>query len=77
MTRRRRTPWLVWLRCAGPVRVLRVRPGDKLIVTVPDHITRPMAETLRRDLEDAVGLANDVVIVGGDIGLTVIRQGTL
>lgn len=76
MTRRRRAPWFVWLRCAGPVRVLRVRPGDTLIVTLPERSTPALAQAVCRQLEEAVGLGNDVVAVTGDIGLTTLRPGT-
>lgn len=74
---RRRTPMFVWLRCAGPVRVLRVQPGDTLVVAVPDHVTGPQADDIARRLEDTIGLGNDVIVINADIGLTTIRRGAL
>lgn len=72
---RRRAPWAVWLRCAGPVRVLRVRPGDTLIVSLPAHVGEAQAADICRRLEDAVGIGNDVIPIHVDVGLTTLRQG--
>ena len=73
----RRAPMFVWLRCAGPVRVLRVRPGDTLIVSIPAHVGHAQAADIARRLEDTVGLGNDVIVIDADIGLTTLRQGAL
>ena len=75
--RQRRHPWFLWLACAGPVRVLRLRPGDTLVVSVPPDINQKNAADLCRRLEEAVGLANDVEVIAlsDEVRLTTLRQG--
>jgi len=60
---------------ARTVRVLRLHPGDTLIVTYPDAY--PLSATLTRQLlEDAVGHRNDVAVISLEHAaeLTVVRE---
>lgn len=61
---------------ARTVRVLRLHPGDTLLVTYPSQLTPGQAWLVQRQLEDQVGYRNDVeiVVLDGDPTIGVVRE---
>lgn len=58
-----------------PATVLRLQPGDVLVLSVEQHITRDMSDRLRArfsPLKEQLGLA-DVVILDGGATFSVMR----
>lgn len=72
MSRRRAPRWLL---CAGQARVLRLHPGDTLLVAYQGHVSDKLALQLQRELEDQLGYGNEVkvVVLGEDPIVTVVR----
>lgn len=52
------------LKFTGNIRRLRLRPGDFLVIELPEHVSREMAATFREQIS-AKFPDNEIMVVGG------------
>jgi hypothetical protein len=56
------------------VRILRLQPGDVIVVRIADRIDKPAAEAIRDDLKPKFP-DHEVLVLGPDADLEIVRDG--
>lgn len=62
------------LRRLGGVRRLRVRTGDILVLSVPEHLSKEAAERIREHVEPKLPPGVTVWVMGGGMSVSVLGR---